>query len=180
MPQLLKQHSHPVLPSQMAAHSPIVVQRQLSQPGRSRVTLHQQHQRLAAQSSFESTSDSSIYTDMRSRNTPPTIRIETVAENSQSGRDSPVMAPQGEEVLVQKSNNQADSEPSASISQRTSPLLIVAGPVTGSLDYAPTLRVRDEFQRSISTPQVRGREIIFGLLLNFPFPTGSVSGVLLG
>lgn len=174
-PYLVKQHSHPLLPSQTMSNAPIVVHRQLSQPGqRSRVSLHQ---RLTPQSSFESPSSLgavSTYTDSPNRSTPPSIRVDAAPGPSPSEATS--IGPQSPHLLMATTTQNEDpgapsiqmistrsytDEGEMSVMGRyrtvtgTPPMLIVSGPATGSLDYAPVLRVKDELQRSISTPQVR-------------------------
>lgn len=54
-----------------------------------------------------------------------------------------------------EANEQVVSGSGSTRNNSTPPLLIISGPNTGSLDYAPSLRVKEELQRSISTPQVR-------------------------
>lgn len=166
-PHLVKQHSHPLLPSQMA--SPITVQRQLSQPGQrpSRVSLHH---RLPMHSSLDSAttlldiehSSYSVSEAGGTRGTPPSIHIQrhtppSTPLASGGGRQSPHLSrvDEGRDLLALPSHlNQAVKEAEAGSSAATPPMLIVSGPATGSLDYAPALRVKDELQRSISTPQV--------------------------
>lgn len=172
----MKQHSHPLLPSQTMSNTPIVVHRQLSQPGqRSRVSLHHPLHRLTPQSSFESASSSLLavntYADSCLR-TPPSIRVD--AAPRQSPTEATVSGPQSPHLLMTtatQSEDQGVPPPIQMISSTdereisvmghyrigsgTPPMLIVSGPATGSLDYVPALRVKDELQRSISSPQVR-------------------------
>lgn len=173
-PHLVKQHSHPLLPSQMASCSPITVQRQLSQPGQrpSRVSLHH---RLPMHSSLDSAtpllnteqgSSSSSYSVSEAgctRGTPPSIHIQghtppSTPLASGGGTQSPHLSrvDEGRDLLALPShlNQLAAKRAEAGTSAATPPMLIVSGPATGSLDYAPALRVKDELQRSISTPQV--------------------------
>lgn len=56
--------------------------------------------------------------------------------------------------ILTTTTNKEEGEPGLGRSGATPPMLIVSGPNTGSLDYVPALRVKDELQRSISTPQV--------------------------
>lgn len=149
-PHLVKQHSHPLLPSQLASCAPIIVQRQLSQPGQrptSRVSVHTAH-RLPLHSSLDSCVMDRV----------PSIRVVTAAAQTHS----PPPSSDGASLLAlpphlgQSMGSQSKEEGGevGHHSAATPPLLIVSGPATGSLDYAPVLRVKDELQRSISTPQV--------------------------
>lgn len=170
-PYLVKQHSHPVLPSQMASSAPIVVHRQLSQPGqRSRVSLHQQH-RLPMQTSLDSALVVDYYPSNSGNNNdgpPPSIRVVAAGSTEASSPepstdDHPMRESQNDKTTttllslpsaekVHASTSEGDAGNSGLPSASSNPLLIISG--TGSLDYAPALRVKDELQRSISTPQV--------------------------
>lgn len=175
-PHLVKQHSHPLLPSQMPSSSPIVVQRQHSQPGHrstTRVTLHQPH-RLTTHTSLDSYSplpaDNNSGSGLMGRGTPPSIRVVAAPMQSppavagEQRQQSPhlLMATTGDDVnvlslpshLTQILGSKEDGSVEQVVSRSGAPpMLVVSGPSTGSLDYAPALRAKDELQRSISTPQ---------------------------
>lgn len=173
---LVKQHSDPLPPSQLTSSAPIIVQRQLGQPGHrqtTRVTLHHHPPRLPTYSSLDSAlpMDSSYSPptrlDIISRATPPSIRV--VAAPLQSpptpnleksphllmATDEPLASHLAHPMKEESAMDQAQqSQATTSRGANTPPILIVSGPVTGSLDYGSPVRPRDELQRSISTPQV--------------------------
>lgn len=174
-PHLVKQHSHPLLPSQMPSSSPIVVQRQHSQPGHrstTRVTLHQPH-RLTTHTSLDSYSPlpaDGSGSGLIGRGTPPSIRVVAAPMQSPPGvageqqQQSPhlLMATADDVTVLSLPSHLTQilggKEDGGGVEQVVSrsgapPMLVVSGPSTGSLDYAPALRVKDELQRSISTPQ---------------------------
>lgn len=167
MPQsahLVKQHSHPLLPSQM---QPVVVQRQVPQ------YRHRFSKSFHPHTSLDSVhlNSGSYSMDTGSRATPPSIRVVAapveVGGGNEQQQQSPLllMAPEeGTRMLslpshlaAGKKDSQADQQGGGTTSTPTPPMLIVSGPGTGSLDYVPALRIKDELQRSISTPQVSWR-----------------------
>lgn len=167
-PHLVKQHSHPLLPSQMTTSSAIIVQRQHSQPGNrstSRVSLHQTHRVTGYSSSLDSPLIEASRSDLgeaASARAPPSIRV--VAAPLTSPPSTLGDQQMSQHLLLPGSSMDVDvvkQVPSTAAKEdgdirttSTPPMLIVSGPGS-SLDYAPTLRVKDELQRSISTPQVK-------------------------
>lgn len=163
-PHLVKQHSHPLLPSQMTS-SAIIVQRQHSQPGNrstSRVSLHQTHRVTGYSSSLDSPLMETSASDLgeaSSARAPPSIRV--VAAPLTSPPSTLGDQQMSQHLLLPGSSMDVDmvkQVPGTPTKDEgdlrtTPPMLIVSGPGS-SLDYAPTLRVKDELQRSISTPQV--------------------------
>lgn len=158
---LVKQHSHPLLPSQQSGSMVSVTATSSGHPSAATTTIQRQHSQPTGyhhhhhrqQPHFSSGS-----------NAPVNIILSTSSPSSSpllvtTSSESVTLPPNLTHFISAQLKSASAEEPlefgGGRLRTSTPPLLVVPDTMTGSLEYVSSIRVKsDELKRSISTPQV--------------------------